>query len=63
MAKRRNAKKEKAKRNQINARKFRKPSSRYSNRNRKYSGNKDKTSEEGKTNKSEDNQASTQISS
>ena len=40
MAKRRNAKKEKAARNKINARKFRKQSSRYSSRGRKnYSNN------------------------
>ena len=37
MAKRRNAKKEKAARNKINARKFRKPSSRYSKRGRRWS--------------------------
>ena len=35
MAKRRNAKKEKAARNKINARKFRKQTSRYGNRGRK----------------------------
>ena len=58
MAKRRNAKKEKAKRNQINARKFRKPSSRYSNRNRRYYGNKEKKSEDSETNKSEDTESS-----
>ncbi|HHP7232657.1 MAG TPA: hypothetical protein ACFCUY_17600 [Xenococcaceae cyanobacterium] len=62
MAKRRNAKKEKAKRNQINARKFRKPTSRYSNRNRKYYGNKDKKSEDGENQNSEDTQASTKTS-
>jgi hypothetical protein len=46
MAKRINAKKEKAKRNKINARKFRKASSnRYGNKNRKYSRN-DKKSED-----------------
>ena len=37
MAKRRNAKKEKAARNKINARKFRKPSSRYSKRGKRWS--------------------------
>jgi hypothetical protein len=46
MAKRINAKKEKAKRNKINARKFRKSSgSRYGNKNRRYNRN-DKKSEE-----------------
>lgn len=37
MAKRRNAKKEKAARNKINARKFRKPSSRYAKRGKRWS--------------------------
>jgi hypothetical protein len=37
MAKRRNAKKEKTDRNKINDRMFRKPSSRYSGRSKKYS--------------------------
>ena len=42
MAKRRNAKKEKAARNKINARKFRKQTSRYGNRGkRNYNGNSD----------------------
>lgn len=42
MAKRRNAKKEKAARNKINARKFRKQTSRYGNRGRRnYNGNSD----------------------
>ncbi|MGF1542642.1 MAG: hypothetical protein ACFCU5_19735 [Pleurocapsa sp.] len=50
MAKRRNAKKEKAVRNKINARKFRKPSPRYSARGRKnYSNNQ--------TEQQEDNQS------
>jgi hypothetical protein len=39
MAKRRNAKKEKAIRNKINARKFRKQSSRYSGRGKRYYSN------------------------
>lgn len=42
MAKRRNAKKEKAARNKINARKFRKQTSRYGNRGRKNYNNSDK---------------------
>jgi hypothetical protein len=37
MAKRRNAKKEKAARNKLNARQFRKKTSRYSSRNRRFS--------------------------
>lgn len=47
MAKRRNAKKEKAARNKINARKFRKQTSRYGNRGRKNynSNNTDKKEE------------------
>jgi hypothetical protein len=36
MAKRRNAKKEKADRNKINARRFRKPTSRYSGKGKRY---------------------------
>ncbi|MCC0178650.1 hypothetical protein I4641_16895 [Waterburya agarophytonicola K14] len=42
MAKRRNAKKEKAARNKINARKFRKQTSRYGNRGRRNYNNTDK---------------------
>ena len=46
MAKRRNAKKEKAARNKINARKFRKQTSRYGNRGRKnYNNNNEKKEE------------------
>ena len=41
MSKRRHAKKEKAERNKINARQFRKPSSRYSRRGRSYSSYSD----------------------
>jgi hypothetical protein len=51
MAKRRNAKKEKAVRNKINARKFRKQSSRYSGRGKKYYNNNqtEKTEEQEST--------------
>ena len=42
MAKRRNAKKEKAARNKINARKFRKQTSRYGNRGRRNYNNTEK---------------------
>lgn len=53
MAKRINAKKEKAKRNKINARKFRKTSnSRYGNRNKKYNRN-DKKPEDSENTSSE----------
>ncbi len=45
MAKRRNAKKEKAARNKINARKFRKQTSRYGNRGRKNYNNSEKKEE------------------
>lgn len=52
MAKRVNAKKEKAKRNKINARKFRKSSgSRYGSQNRKYNKN-DKKPEEAENSSS-----------
>ena len=51
MAKRRNAKKEKAERNKLNARKFRKPSSRYSGRGKRYYNNSNKS-------KTEENQSS-----
>ena len=54
MAKRVNAKKEKAKRNKINARKFRKSSnSRYGGRNRQYNRN-EKKSEDSDNNTSDD---------
>jgi hypothetical protein len=46
MAKRRNAKKEKAVRNKINARKFRKQSSRYSARGRKNYTNNNQTEQQ-----------------
>ena len=52
MAKRRNAKKEKAERNKLNARKFRKPSSRYSGRGKRYYNNNNNKS------KTEENQSS-----
>jgi hypothetical protein len=59
MAKRCNAKKEKAARNKMNANKFRKPSARYSNRGRRWSNyNSDsanKKSEEDKVESSQDN--------
>ena len=51
MSKRRNAKKEKAERNKLNARKFRKPSSRYSGRGKRYYNNNNKS-------KTEENQSS-----
>lgn len=52
MAKRRNAKKEKAARNKINARKFRKQASRYNTRGRKNYDN-DKKQENTEENSSE----------
>ena len=59
MAKRRNAKKEKAARNKINARKFRKQTSRYGNRGRKNYNNSDKkeTTEANNSNNSESTSA------
>ena len=59
MAKRRNAKKEKAARNKINARKFRKPSSRYSGRGRRYSNynNNEQKSSDTESNKSESSES------
>ena len=54
MAKRRNAKKEKAARNKINARKFRKQTSRYGNRGRRnYNNSEKKETEENNNNSSE----------
>jgi hypothetical protein len=63
VAKRRNAKKEKAERNKMNARKFRKPSSRYASRGKRYSNNSnnnnsDKKSDGDEKQKSEDNLSS-----
>jgi hypothetical protein len=54
MAKRRNAKKEKAARNKINARKFRKQTSRYGNRGRRNYNSTDKKEENSEENKSSD---------
>lgn len=56
MAKRRNAKKEKAARNKINARKFRKQTSRYGNRGRRNYNNTEKK-------ESDNNQSSESTSS
>lgn len=53
MAKRRNAKKEKAERNKINARKYRKPSSRYSGRGKKYYNNSKSKTEENQSSSSD----------
>lgn len=52
MAKRRNAKKEKAARNKINARKFRKQTSRYGNNRGKRNYNSDKKEENSENNSS-----------
>ena len=53
MAKRRNAKKEKAARNKINARKFRKQTSRYGNRGkRNYNSSSSDNKETADSNKS-----------
>jgi hypothetical protein len=57
MARRRNAKKEKADRNKINARKFRKPSPRYSGRGRRYSNYNGESSEQ-KSSETESNKSS-----
>ena len=61
MAKRRNAKKEKAARNKINARKFRKQTSRYGNRGRRNYNNTEKkeTTEENNNNNSESTSTTT----
>ena len=56
MAKRRNAKKEKAIRNKLNARKFRKASSRRSGRYRRYQDNNDDNKSNENSNNSEDTQ-------
>jgi hypothetical protein len=58
MAKRRNAKKEKADRNKINARKFRKPTSRYSGKTRRYSNYNNNESSEKKSSETESSQSS-----
>ena len=57
MAKRRNAKKEKAARNKINARKFRKQTSRYGNRGRKNYSDKKETTEANNNSDSESTSA------
>lgn len=60
MAKRRNAKKEKAARNKINARKFRKQTSRYGNRGRRnYNNTEKKETEENNNNSSESSTSTT----
>ena len=59
MSKRRNAKKEKAERNKQNARKFRKPSSRYSGRGKKYYNNKTSKPKEENQSSSSDSASST----
>ena len=59
MSKRRNAKKEKAERNKINARKFRKPSSRYSGRGKRYYSNNNKSKTEENQSSSSDSASST----
>ena len=65
MAKRRNAKKEKAARNKINARKFRKQTSRYGNRGRRNYNNTEKkqeTTEENNNSNSSESTSSTSSS-
>ncbi len=52
MAKRRNAKKEKAARNKINARKFRKQTSRYGNRGKKNYSSSSENKETAESNNS-----------
>ena len=52
MAKRRNAKKEKAARNKINARKFRKQTSRYGNRGKKNYSSSNENKETAESNNS-----------
>ena len=61
MAKRRNAKKEKAARNKINARKFRKQTSRYGNRGKRNYNNTEKkeTTEENNNNNSSESTSTT----
>ena len=65
MAKRRNAKKEKAARNKINARKFRKPSSRYSKRGRRWSSynNSNENSDDKKPSETPSSQSASSESS
>ena len=59
MAKRRNAKKEKTIRNKVNARKFRKPSSRYNKRGRRWSNNNETTEEKSSENDSSKSESGT----
>ena len=59
MAKRRNAKKEKAERNKINARNFRKKPSRYSKRTRRYFNNNNRDNGEQQTSENESKLSST----
>ena len=57
MAKRRNAKKEKAARNKINARKFRKQTSRYGNRGRRNYNNTEKKPESTEENQNQSSES------
>ncbi|MGF1539692.1 MAG: hypothetical protein ACFCU5_04450 [Pleurocapsa sp.] len=52
MAKRRNAKKEKAARNKTNAQKFRKPTSRYSRKGRRYFNSNNQNSDRNSSSES-----------
>jgi hypothetical protein len=63
MAKRRNAKKEKAARNKVNARQFRKKSSYSSSRTRRFSNNENKSSETDNNNDNSPMDESHKISS
>lgn len=59
MSKRRNAKKEKAERNKLNARKFRKSTSRYGGKGRRYNNNNSKTTKTENESSSSDSASST----
>lgn len=62
MSKRRNAKKEKAERNKLNARKFRKSTSRYSGKSRRYNTSKNtQTEEDEKENESSSSNSASSI--
>jgi len=63
MAKRRNAKKEKAARNKINARKFRKQTSRYGNRGRRNYNNTEKKQENTEENNNNSSESTSSASS
>ena len=63
MAKRRNAKKEKAARNKINARKFRKSSSRYFKRGRRWSNYNNSNNNSNESNESFDKKSSEETKS